>query len=96
MKIHNNKLAKSYHLERYIKVGNSLKNQDLSQVKEIYLMHLSSGNSDEEKLENLIKAFNDLKEKSVPKIFLPSKPYSRAWLIAILNLLTANGYSARQ
>lgn len=27
-----NKLAKNYHLERYIKVGNSLKNQDLSKM----------------------------------------------------------------
>src|SRR5690606_28856770 len=36
------------------------------------------------------------KEKSVPRIFLPSKPYSFACLMAILSVLTAIGYSARQ
>lgn len=36
-------------------VKDFLRNQDLSQVKEIYLMHLSSGNSDEERFKREIQ-----------------------------------------
>lgn len=41
-------------------VKNFLKSQDLSKVKEIYLMHLSNGNSDEERFKREIQALTGL------------------------------------
>ena len=35
------------------------------------------------------------KEKSVPKMFLPNRPYSRACRMAVDRRFTAMGYSAR-
>ena len=35
------------------------------------------------------------KSKPEPKMFFPSRPYSRAWFIAISKRFTAMGYSAR-
>jgi phosphoribosyl 1,2-cyclic phosphodiesterase len=57
-KTQKNRLYKShFELEN---VKEFLRNQDLSRVKEIYLMHLSSANSDEERFKNEIMALTGI------------------------------------